>query len=150
MESGTYYLKYNVLKTHILTELKRAKKKGEEGITCQMIADRTGIPRHKITDIMGKWHRKHYNYAQRLDKKEPGGNHKAYRYAITEYGEKALKQYNQRIHDHYNLNIKRKGEDVGLYIGITPKGSEMGITVKNVTDEFKSVQKEKNQVDNYK
>lgn len=149
MESGVYYHKYNALKTRILTELKKAKRDGEVGITCQMISDRTGIPRHRITDIMGKWIAKHYKYVRRLNKKQPGGNGKNYRYAITTYGEKALRSYAQRTQNHYDLNLRRRARDVGeSYIGVTRKGVELGITVSDVWKEFdKTKDERKKQVD---
>jgi hypothetical protein len=153
MEQGTFYFKYNALKTMILKELRLAKKAGESGTTCQQISDRTGIPRHRITDIMGKWHKRHYRYVRRLQKKEAGGNGRSYRYVITPYGEQAYKRYMDRLENQYDLNLKRKHKikETASQLGITKKGQELGVTIKDAWDEINKTKEErKKQVEDLK
>lgn len=141
MEVGTYYHKFNALKFRILVELFNAKKRKEVGLTCQQIADALGVDRHRITNTLCKWHRLHYKYVRRLPKKQNGGNGKAYRYSITEYGEKTAIRYSNRYHEGYDLNIMRKPRQTETLIDITYKGRELGYTVNDVWKLFDDTKK---------
>jgi hypothetical protein len=143
MEVGTWYHKYNTLKYRILVELRKAKKNGEGGITSQVIADRLGVDRHRISDIMGRWHHKKYRYIRRLNKKDG----KFYRYIITAYGEETVRKYSNRIQNEYDLNLRRKPRQSQSYIGVTQKGKDLGLSTKDVWDEMSAIIKKKSKVE---
>lgn len=139
MSQAIYYHKYNYLKYRILRVLQKAKDEDRGALTSQDIANELGIPRHRVTDTLGKWHSYKYRYVKRLEKKSNESNGKAFRYIINSYGTATLKMYEKKIKEHKDLNCKsiyRVPKLVDSYLGITDYGDELGITLQDVVNEM--------------
>lgn len=94
------YFKSNALKTCIMHSLFFAS----EPLTTREIAERIGVPPVNVSKQMCMYRRKRCGYFRRLKPIEG----KAFRYKITEKGEKYFFIYCSRVYNGYDLNLRAR------------------------------------------
>jgi transcription initiation factor IIE alpha subunit len=101
MAQGVYHV-FNFAKMRLL---KAVYQSYPNAVTSKEIAAITGMEHGKVSRLLTHYHNHNYRYFRRLKKKDSNGG---YRYKINKKGVKAMMSFILRVHQGYDLNLRKK------------------------------------------
>jgi transcription initiation factor IIE alpha subunit len=101
MAQGVYHI-FNFAKMRLL---KAVYQSHPNAVTTKEIAEITGMEHGKVSRLLTHYHNHNYRYFRRLKKKDSNGG---YRYKLNKKGVKAMLSFILRVHQGYDLNLRKK------------------------------------------